>query len=272
MSGPDLIDTHAHLDFEQFEGDVDGALKRAGAAGVGRLINVGTSLAHSRRSVALAEAHGNVFAAVGVHPHDAADVNDEVVEELKRLAAHKRVVAVGEVGFDFHYDQGPDETAQEDAFFAQSEVAVEAGLPIIVHSRDAEELTLRHLEAHAAAAAADNPYRQEFGVVHCFTGSLGFAEAALKLGYLISFTAPITYPKNEALRAVVKALPLDKLMVETDCPFLPPADRRGQRNEPAFVVATAQALADLKGIPLAEAAQATTANAERLFGLSPVRD
>ena len=267
MSAPDLIDTHTHLDFEQFEGDVDGALERAEAAGVGRLINVGTTLERSRRSVALAERYDNVFAAVGVHPHDAADVNDEVVDELKRLAAGKKVVAVGEIGFDFHYDQGPDETAQEDAFFAQSEVAVEAGLPVIVHSRDAEELTLRHLEAHAAAAVADNPVRQEFGVVHCFTGSLGFAEAALRLGYLISFTAPITYPKNEALRAVVRKVPLEKIMVETDCPFLPPVDRRGKRNEPAFVVATAQALADLKQIPLVEAAQATTANAERLFGL-----
>lgn len=266
MNDLNLIDTHAHLDFEQFEGDVDGALERAAAAGVGRVINVGTTLERSRQSVALAEAHGNVYAAVGVHPHDAADVNDEVVEELKRLAAHKRVVAVGEIGFDFHYDQGPDETAQEDAFFAQSEVAVEAGLPIIVHSRDAEELTLRHLKEHADAARADNPYRQEFGVVHCFTGSARFAEEALRLGYLISFTAPITYPKNEALRAVVRKVPLEKVMVETDCPFLPPVDRRGKRNEPAFVVATAQALADLKGIPLGEAAQATTANAERLFG------
>lgn len=263
----DLIDTHAHLDFEQFAGDVDGALERARAAGVTRVINVGTTPERSRQSVALAERFENVSAAVGVHPHDAAAVNDEVIGELRKLAAGKRVVAVGEIGFDFHYDKGPDETAQVDAFFAQSEVAVEAGLPIIVHSRDAEELSLTHLKEHANLARADNPVRREFGVVHCFTGSRRFAEAALALGYLISFTAPVTYPRNQKLRAVVKHVPLEKLMVETDCPFLPPADRRGQRNEPAFVVATAQAIAEIKEIPLAEVARATTANAERLFGL-----
>lgn len=267
MSDVRLIDTHAHLDFEQFDGDVDGALKRAAAVGVSRIINVGTSLEHSRQAVALAEAHDNVSAAVGVHPHDAADVNDAVIGELRKLAAGKRVVAVGEIGFDFHYDKGPDEAAQEDAFRAQSEVAVEAGLPIIVHSRDAEELSLKHLKEHADLVRADNPVRQEFGVVHCFTGSRPFAEGALALGYLISFTAPVTYPRNEELRQVVKNVPLERIMVETDCPFLPPADRRGQRNEPAFVVATAQAIAEIKGIPLEEVAQATTANAERLFGL-----
>lgn len=267
MSDLNLIDTHAHLDFEQFDGDVEGALERAAAAGVNRIINVGTTLERSRKSVALAERFSNVSATVGVHPHDAADVNDSVTDELKKLSAHKKVVAVGEIGFDFHYDGGPDETAQVDAFFAQSEVAVEAGLPIIVHSRDAEELSRQHLKEHADLAAADNPARQEFGVVHCFTGSLQFAEAALKLGYLISFTAPITYPKNDELRKVVGAVPLEKLMVETDCPFLPPVERRGKRNEPAFVVATAQAVADIKGIGIGEVAQATTANAERLFGL-----
>lgn len=267
MNAPALIDTHAHLDFEQFKGDVEGALLRAKEVGVNRIINVGTTLERSRRSVVLAEAHPNVYAAVGVHPSDAADVNDEVVAELKRLAAGKKVVAVGEIGFDFYHEDNPDETAQVDAFFAQSEVAVEAGLPVIVHSRSAEDLTLEHLKEHADAAAADNPFRQEFGVVHCFTGSLSFAEAALKLGYLISFTAPVTYPKNEVLREVVKKVPLGKIMVETDCPFLPPADLRGKRNEPAFVVATAQAVADIKGISLGEVAQATTANADRLFGL-----
>ncbi len=266
----DLIDTHAHLDFEQFDGDVEGALARATEAGVNRTINVGTTLERSRQSVALAEQYENVFATIGVHPHDAADVNEEAITELKRLAANQPVVAVGEIGFDFHYEDGPDEGTQEDAFRAQSAVAVEAGLPIIVHSRDAEELSLQHLQEHAELAAADNPTRQEFGVVHCFTGSLRFAEAALKLGYLISFTAPVTYPKNDELRQVVAAVPLEKLMVETDCPFLPPADRRGQRNEPAFVVATAEAVADIKGISIEAVAQATSANAERLFGLAPL--
>lgn len=260
-----LIDTHAHLDFDQFDGEVDDVLKRASDAGVERIINVGTTLERSRKSIALAEQHDNVFAAVGIHPHDAKDVNDDVTEELKKLAAHKRVVAIGEIGFD--HSREFDEVAQEDAFFAQSEVATEAGLPIIVHSRDAEEISLQHLSEHADLALADNPFRKEPGVVHCFTGSLEFAQAVLKLGYLISFTAPITYPKNDALREVVKKVPLEKIMVETDCPFLPPPDKRGERNEPAFVVETVQKIAELKDISTEDVAKATTANAQRLFGL-----
>jgi TatD DNase family protein len=268
MSGFGLIDTHAHLDFEQFDGDVDGALERAAEVGVNRVINVGTTLERSITSIELADRYENVFATIGIHPSDANDVNDDVIASLKKLAAGEKVVAVGEVGFDFFHKENPDEITQESAFFAQSDVAIEAGLPIIVHSREAEEITLQHLAEHAQNAKADNPVRNEFGVVHCFTGSLGFAEEALKLGYLISFTAPVTYPKNEELREVVKALPLEKIMVETDSPFLPPADKRGSRNEPAFVVATAQAIADIKGIEFGEVAQETTANAERLFGLS----
>lgn len=260
-----LIDTHAHLDFDQFDGEVDDVLKRAKEVGVEKIINVGTTLERSRKSVELSEEYQNIFAAVGIHPHDAKDVNDDVIAELKKLAANKQVVAIGEVGFD--HSREYDEVAQEDAFFAQSEVATEAGLPIIVHSRDAEETSLQHLAEHADLALADNPFRKEPGVVHCFTGSLEFAQAVLKLGYLISFTAPITYPKNDALREVVKKIPLDKIMVETDCPFLPPPDKRGDRNEPAFVVETAQKIAELKGISIDDVAKATTANADRLFGL-----
>jgi TatD DNase family protein len=267
MSGLDLTDTHAHLDFEQFDDDREEALTRARQAGVGRLVNVGTDLVRSERAVRFAEVHDNVWATVGIHPHDAAAVDEEAIDRLKRLAAHKQVVAIGEFGFDFHYDDGPDEETQRDAFRAQSDIAIEAGLPVIVHSRDAEPLTLEHLTDHADEAVADNPARREPGVVHCFTGSLEFAESALGLGYLISFTAPVTYPRNEALRAVVKAVPLEKLMVETDCPFLPPADKRGQRNEPAYVVETAKKVAEIKEISLEAVARATTDNAKRLFGL-----
>lgn len=264
-----IIDTHAHLDFEQFDDDRDAVVKRAKAAGVGRLINVGTTLERSRQAVELADQYPNVWAAVGIHPHDAQTATEAAIEELKALAVGKRVVAVGEIGFDFHYKDGPDELAQEQAFFAQGEVAIEAGLPIIVHSRDAEELSLRHLSEHADLALADNPHRREPGVVHCFTGSGEFAEQALKLGYLVSFTAPITYPKNDSLREVVKAVPMEKMMVETDCPFLPPVDQRGKRNEPANVVGTVATIAELKGISPDEVAMATTTNAERLFGLAP---
>lgn len=264
-----LIDTHAHLDFDQFAGEEAAVLERAAAAGVGRIINVGTDLARSRKSLDLARKFPNVWAAVGIHPHDAAAVDEAALEALKQLAIHEEVVAIGEFGFDFHYDDGPDRAVQEDAFRAQSEVAIESGLPVIIHSRDAEELTLEHLAVHADEVVADNPARREPGVVHCFTGSREFAESALGLGYLISFTAPVTYPGNDALREVAKAVPLEKLMVETDCPFLPPADKRGQRNEPAYVAETAAQLAELKGVSPDELAAATTANAERLFGLAP---
>lgn len=262
-----LIDTHAHLDFEQFSGEVDDVLKRASKAGVEQIINVGTTLERSKKSVVLAEQYDNVFATVGIHPQDAAALDEQTYQELKKLASHQKVVAIGEIGYDFHRGDNPNEDDQGDAFRVQSELAVDAGLPIIVHSRDAEEVTLRSLVQHAELMTGKDAARQEFGVVHCFTGSLEFALEALGVGYLISFTAPITYPKNDALRKVVKDIPLDKMMVETDCPFLPPADKRGKRNEPSYVVETVQKIAELKGISVDEVAEKTTANVKRLFGI-----
>ena len=257
----DLIDTHAHLDFEQFAGEEAAVLERARKAGVTRLINVGTTLERSRRSVELAGRFSGIWAAVGIHPHEAPVVTPEAVAELEGLAGSPRVVAVGECSFDFHYGDGPDEVAQRAAFEAQAGVAGAVGKPLIIHSRDAERLTVRAI----AAVRSDLPERP--GVVHCFTGSQEFADEVLALGFLVSFTAPITYPKNDTLRAVAKAVPLERMMVETDAPFLPPADRRGERNEPAFVVETARNIAAVKGLPFEEVARVTTANAERLFGL-----
>lgn len=259
-----LVDTHAHLDFEQFAADRDRVLARAMDAGVTRLINVGTGLTQSEHAVELAENHENIWAAVGVHPSDAGEivakdraVKQDAVERLQRLASHKRVVAIGEIGFDFFRDTNPPAERQTAAFTAQREIAREAGLPIIVH--------LREPSREAITTLLEPPVR---GVVHCYTGGLDDARRLLEAGYHISFTAPITYPKNDALREVVKAVPLEKIMVETDCPFLPPPDKRGERNEPAYVVETAKKIAEVKGISLEEVARVTTRNAERLFGLT----
>ncbi|HEY8108432.1 MAG TPA: TatD family hydrolase [Patescibacteria group bacterium] len=256
MSNLSLVDTHVHLDFDQFAADRDEVLARAADAGVTRLINVGTSLAASEQCVRLAEEHPSVWAVVGVHPADAGDVDGPALDRLKELAAHPRVVAVGEIGFDYFRDTNPPADRQHEAFAAQREIARSTDLPIIVH--------LREPDPAALAALLEPPVR---GVVHCYTGNLVDAERLLAAGYLISFTAPVTYPKNDALREVVKAVPLDRIMVETDCPFLPPPDKRGERNEPAYVVETAKKIAEIKGISLDEVARATTVNAERLFGL-----
>ncbi|MEX2043659.1 MAG: TatD family hydrolase [Patescibacteria group bacterium] len=282
-----LVDTHAHLDFNQFDEDRDQVLARAMDAGVTRLINVGTSLGASERSVELAEAHECVWAAVGVHPSDAGElvsagddteggaVKQDAVARLRKLAYHKRVVAVGEIGFDFHHQDSPPKFVQGDAFLAQSAIAEEAGLPIIVHFRGPRDAgvdedtgyALACLSEYADRLVANDPLRRWPGVVHCYTGDLDDAKRLLEAGYYISFTAPVTYPKNDALREVVKAVPLEKIMVETDCPFLPPPERRGQRNEPAYVVGTAKKIAEIKGILLDEVARVTTENARRLFGL-----
>lgn len=256
-----LVDAHAHLDFDEFSGEEAEAVARAQGAGVGRIVNVGTTLERSKASVALADRFDDVWATVGVHPHDAAEVTDEVVTQLHDLTQQPKVVAVGEIGFDFHYEKGPTEKQQERAFLHQAAIAGDRDLPIIVHSRDAEATTIRYLQRMMW-----NWKRELPGVVHCFTGTQAFAEVALELGFFISFTAPITYPKNDALREVVKKVPLERILVETDCPFLAPKDKRGQRNEPAYVVSTAKKVAELKQVSFEEVAKQTTENAERLFG------
>lgn len=256
-----LIDTHAHLDFEQFAGEEEATLVRAKEAGVDRIINVGTTLARSRQAVELAHHFSSVWASVGVHPHDAAEVTEKMAGELAELAKHPRVVAIGEIGFDTHYEDGPDMATQEYAFTKQVEIAKTFDLPLIVHSRDAEVETVQALRD------AVKGWRKGPGVVHCFTGSQQFADDILALGFSISFTATITYPKNDALREVVKNVSLERLMVETDCPFLAPQDKRGQRNEPAYVVVVVKKIAELKGVSVDEITAATTRNAERLFGL-----
>lgn len=256
-----LVDTHAHLDSGQFSGDVDGVVARARDAGVGTILTVGCDLSSSRASIALAERYNNVWASVGIHPHDAATVDAATLAELRQLATHPRVVAIGEVGLDFYRDRSPRDL-QRQAFRAQIRLANELGKPLIVHDRDAHDEVLAILRDEGASEIG--------GVMHCFSGDLALAKACVAMGFFISFAGPLTYPANEALRAVAEGLPIDVMLMETDCPYLAPQPWRGKRCEPAFVRATAETLATVKGLTLDDVARVTSLNALRLFGIGAV--
>ncbi len=250
-----MIDAHAHLVDARLAGDLDDVLARAAAAGVRRILSCGDDAASSERTVALAAAHPTVRAAVGVHPHHAGGWSDEVAGVLRALAHDERVVAVGEIGVDLAGRSGPRD-AQERAFVAQLELARALGLPAVIHVRDAGTLA-RVLVDRVAGVR---------GMVHCF--SEGPAEVAewTRRGLYVSFAGTVTYPKNGALRAAAAAVPLDRLLVETDAPYLAPQARRGSRNEPAFVMETAAAVAAARGVDPAVVAGAASENAHRLFG------
>jgi TatD DNase family protein len=248
------------LDFADFDPDRDEVVARATAAGVTTLIVPATDLASCAIILTLIDRYPSVYGAVGVHPNSSADWADEWLEPLAKLANQPRVVAIGEIGLDYYRDQSPPET-QRRAFRAQLALARRLGKPVIVHNRAADEDVLSILADHAALMPG-NP-----GVLHSFSGTVDLAEAALALGYFLGFTGPITYKRAEALRQAASATPLERLLVETDAPFLPPQPWRGQRNEPGYVTAVAARVAELHGLPLVEVEAATTANARRLFGL-----
>ena len=256
-----LVDTHAHLDSGQLFGEVDAVIARAMDAGVGTILTVGCDLPSSRTSVELAARFANVWASVGIHPHDAATVDDRALAELKVLAARDKVVAIGEVGLDFYRDRAPRE-AQRQAFRAQIRLARELAMPLIVHDRDAHDEVLAILRDEGASEVG--------GVMHCFSGDLTLARECVAMGFFISFAGPLTYPANEALRAVAAGLPIDVMLVETDCPYLAPQPWRGRRCEPAHVRATAETLATVKGLTLSDVARVTSLNALRLFGIGEV--
>ena len=249
---PMLVDSHAHLDDRAFEGELEGVLQRARDAGVGRIVTIGTDVASSRRAQAIAEANADVWFAPGVHPHEADAPGP--VDELRELAAHPRAVAVGETGLDYvkNYASVPN---QKSLFVRHLEIAREAGKPVSIHCREAHGDALGILRAHA-------PLR---GVIHCFSGGPGDAEGYLALNFFLSIAGPVTYPNAQSLRDAVQRIPLECLLVETDCPLLAPQKRRGKRNEPAFVRYTAEEVARLKGVTVAELEVATSENAQRLF-------
>lgn len=267
MKTPLITDTHCHLDFEESDAAIQGVIDRAAERGVDRLITIGTSLERSRETVRIASQYPNVWATVGIHPDAADEVTDASLLELEQLASHQKVVAIGEIGLDFYHQDNPSPTTQREALHRQAALAARLELPMVIHSRHA------HADMVPLLAELDLPYRntdQAPGVIHCFEGEADFAEAILEAGYLISFTANLTYPKNEHLRELVATLPLDRLMVETDAPFLPPQRIRGQRNESANVAEVVALIAERRGLTAADVAAQTAHNASRLFGLPGV--
>jgi len=255
-----LTDTHTHLDFPEFDGDRERVIEQALAAGVRAIVNVGTDLDSSRAAVALAGAHPQIYAAVGVHPHDAKTMTVEILEELRTLAKHPKVVAIGEIGLDFYRDLSPREK-QRQVFEQQLALASETGKPVIIHDREAHKEVMAILRRWAEGC------QQPVGVLHCFSGDLAMAQEAIKLGFYISIAGPVTFPNARRLRELVRQLPLEKLLVETDCPYLTPHPHRGKRNEPAYVKLVAQEVTHIKGLTLEEVARVTSDNARALFAL-----
>lgn len=255
-----LVDTHCHLDFERFDEERDQVVERAATAGVGRIIVPALDLDNAPAVLALAERYETVYAAVGVHPNSAAGWQESWLAPLRRLARHEKVVAIGEIGLDYYWQRTPHDV-QHAAFSAQLALAAELSLPVIVHNREAGADVIRLLLASPLAGKA------EPGVLHSFSAPPEIAAQALAAGYYLGFTGPLTFKKSDELRRIAAAAPRDRLLVETDAPFLAPHPHRGQRNEPAYVALVAATLADLHEVEPAEMAAQTTANAARLFGL-----
>jgi len=252
-----LVDSHCHLDFPDYAGKVDEVLDRARAAGVGVCVSIGTELKRFPGVKAVAEAHDHVWCSVGVHPHESEkELLDDAVALIAE-AAHPKVVGIGETGLDYYYEHSPRQPQQRN-FRSHIAAARQTGLPVIVHTRDADEDTI--------AILRDEMEKGRFtGLIHCFTGTRKLADAALALGLYISVSGIATFKNSQSLRDVIKSVPLDRLLVETDAPFLAPVPHRGKTNEPAFVVHTAAMLAELKGVTPDELATATTDNFFRLF-------
>jgi TatD DNase family protein len=267
-SGITLIDSHAHLDFPEFEGDLEPVLARAGDEGVGRVVTVGFDLESSHRAVSLAREHANLKSCVGVHPHEAGKVTRSYLADMRELGADAQVVAVGEIGLDYYRDRAP-RPAQRRVFGEQLDLAAELGKPVVVHDREAHGDVRRMLAQWSEDLAGSNgKLSRPLGVVHCYSGDLAMAEELFQLGFLISVAGPVTFENARRLQELVGRLPLDKLLVETDCPFLSPHPYRGQRNEPARVRLVAEKIAEIKVVPLSEVARATTDNATRVFRLN----
>lgn len=252
-----LIDSHCHLDYLAREDDLDAVVARARDAGVGAMITICTKLSEFDTVHAIAARYEDVWCSLGVHPHEAAEEGQETPDRLRALARRPKVVGIGETGLDYYYEHSPRD-AQRTSFRAHIAAARETGLPLIVHTRDADDDTIAILrEEHARGAFS--------GVIHCFTAGPALAAAALEIGFSISVAGIVTFKKADALRAVVRDIPLDRLLVETDAPYLAPVPLRGKRNEPAYVAHTAAAIADLKGVSPEDLARTTRENTLKLF-------
>ena len=296
-----LLDSHTHIDMREFDADRERVLQRARECGVIAVIDIGIDIASSEAAIALTEKHSDVFASVGIHPHDASTVTDASIARLEELAKHPKVVAVGETGLDFYRNRSSKES-QVDVFKRHLELASKSGLPVVIHSRNANDEVFEILREYAMkhrqppvspnlggnyknmgdtpmspgrrispAPLADDveSARQPVGVLHCFSGDAALGRKYIELGFLLSFAGPVTYPKSTAA-GVAKEIPLDKMLIETDCPFLPPQAYRGKRNEPSYVSYVASKIAEVKGISPESVAETASANAIRLFRL-PVK-
>lgn len=256
-----LVDSHCHLDFPHLSDQMDDVLARAKEAGVDTLVTICTRVRRFPQILAIAEAHDNVFCSVGTHPHNADEERDVPLKDIVNLAAHPKVVAIGEAGLDYFHDNAPRDD-QEKGFRTHIAAARETGLPLVIHTRDADEDTARILEEEMAKG----PFT---AVLHCFTAGADLARRGVDLGLYVSFSGVLTFKKSDALRDIAASLPMDRLLVETDAPYLAPEPMRGGKNEPAFVAHTAEKLAEVRGVSLEEIGRITTENFHRLFSRVP---
>jgi TatD DNase family protein len=255
-----FVDSHSHIDGPEFDADRDEVIERARVAGVSTILDVGTGDPHSgalERAVELGRKHENVYTAIGTHPHDARLYDDQAEEKIKTLIVSERVIAWGEIGLDFHYDNSPRDV-QVAVFKRQLRAARECHLPVVIHTREAEAETIEILQSDYRDA-------KRRGIFHCFSGSMDLARKAVELGFMISFSGIVTFKKADELRAVAREVPLDQLLIETDCPYLSPIPYRGKRNEPAYVVEVGRCLAGIHSVEIEDIARITTDNFHRFF-------
>ncbi len=255
---PYMVDSHAHLDLRNFNRDREEVIQRAADRGLKLIINIGIDLSSSKKSIMLADKYPLVYAAVGIHPHDSALAPSNYLQELEEMAHHPRVVALGEMGLDFYRDRSP-RPIQRDVFRRQLRLAKKVNKPVIIHDRDAHDEVLKILE--------DEGLPDSGGVMHCFSGDLALAGKCLELGLYISIAGPVTYARNNRLCQVAASVPLERLLVETDAPFLTPVPLRGKRNEPANVILVAEKVAALRGISTESLGRSCLENAQRLFSI-----
>lgn len=252
-----LIDSHAHLEMREFDPDRDEVVRRAKEAGLDAIVTVGTNLRDCLKALAIAARYEFVYAALGIHPHDVKGIDEKTYSAIRKLVGQPKVVAYGEIGLDFFRDRSPRDV-QVRRFGEQLEMADEFDLPVIIHDRDAHTETLNMLKTWKG---------KKRGIVHCFSGDAAMAKKCLDMGFYISVPGPVTYPKSKNLLEVVRQVPLERMLVETDAPYLTPQPHRGKRNEPAYVVHTAKRIADIKGLTLTQVGAATSQNARAVFGI-----
>ena len=264
MPNVDLIDTHCHLNFHKYSNDRDAVLQRARDAGVNRVIIPAIDLTSCQEALDLSQQYDGIYVAVGIHPNSTADFNDTMLNKIRAWASHDKVISIGEIGLDYHWDKSP-KAVQRKAFEQQLELASELDLPVIIHNREASDDVMAVLEQWVTTLA--DSLKDRPGVLHSFSAPADIAKRALAIGFYLGFTGPITFKKADDLRAIAKTVPLNRILVETDGPFLTPHPYRGRRNEPAYVQYMTEKLAELHDVSVEQMAHQTTINAERLFKL-----